>query len=171
MRTEAQRSKRVASYLTATLTVLMLIRCVIAWPDLPDPMASHFDGNGVPNGFQSRATFMSILFGTQAMLAFSFVVGPRLMRFIPPALISLPYASYWRRPQHIGEALDRYAAWSMWFLFGNFTMMFGIFELVLQSNLNLQPMNATLMWIVVGGYMVGALIGIVRLFAAFKPPA
>jgi hypothetical protein len=170
MLTEAQRSRTTATRLTAALALAMAVRAVIAWPDLPEPMASHFDGNGYPNGFQSRATFMSFIFGIQALLAVSFMLPPRLMRFIPPRLLSLPYRAYWMKPENIGEALDRYASWSVWFGFTSAALMLGVFELALQANLAREPLNSSLMWLLVGGYLLGTLLAIVRLVVILKPP-
>lgn len=171
MLTEAQRSRTIATWLTAALTLAMAVRAVIAWPDLPEPMASHFDGNGYPNGFQSRAAFMTIIFGVQALLAVSFMLPPRLMRLIPPRLLSLPYRGYWMKPENIGEALDRYASWSVWFGCTSAALMLGVFELALQANLALQPLNSSLMWLLVGGYLLGTLVAIVRLVVILKPPS
>lgn len=170
MTTDTQKSQRNAAYVMIGLTLIMAVRCMLVWSALPDPMASHFDNNGVPNAFQSRATFMSIMFGVLALLVFSFVVAPRLMRFIPPKLLNLPYRSYWIKRENVGEALDRYATWSMWFGCGTFVLMLCVFELALQANLKLQPMNPTLMWTLLGAYLVGTLVAIARLYAVFKPP-
>lgn len=167
---DTQRSLRTATLLMVGIGVLMTVRCVMVWPHLPVTMASHFDGRGVPNGYQSRAVFMSIIFGVQVLLGVSFGVMPRLMHLIPPRMINLPHRDYWMTPERIGEALDRYAAWSTWFGVATFGLIFGIFELAIDANLTHEPMNPLLTWILIGGYLFGTLAGIARLYWVLMPP-
>ncbi len=152
---------------------LMLVRYAMVWPQLPDTVASHFDGRGMPNGFQSRAVFMSIMVGVQALLGFAFGVVPRLLHLLPPRMINLPHRDYWLAPAHperTTQALDRYVTWSMWFGCGSFGLMLGIFELAVRANLTREPMSPTLTWLLIGGYLLGTLIAIVRLHIMLKPP-
>lgn len=168
--TDNRRSQRIATSVMIALGMLMLVRCVVVWPQLPATVASHFDGEGVPNGFQSRAMFMAIMIGVQGLLGFAFGVLPRLLRHVPPRMVNLPYRDYWLVPERIEQALDRYITWSMWFGCATFGLMLGIFELAVRANLTHEPMSPLLTWLLIGGYLLGTLIAIIRLYVVFKPP-
>lgn len=171
--TNSPHSQRIASTVMVALSVLMLVRCVVAWSQLPETVASHFDGAGVPNGFQSRAMFMAIMISVQALLGFAFGVVPRLLRHMPLRMINLPHRDYWLAPEHperVRQALDRYVTWSMWFGCATFGLMLGIFELAVRANLTHQPMSPLLTWLLIGGYLLGTVIAIIRLHIMLKPP-
>lgn len=40
--------------LTSIVTLLPILIGLILWNQLPDPMVTHWDGNGVPNGYSSK---------------------------------------------------------------------------------------------------------------------
>jgi uncharacterized membrane protein len=42
------------------ILVLSVLECVAAYPELPDPMASNFGGDGSPGGWSSKRSFMII---------------------------------------------------------------------------------------------------------------
>ena len=137
---------------------------------LPEPVASHYDARGVPNGFQSRGAFVAIVLGAQLLVVAVFALAPALLHRIPPRWVNLPHREYWLRPGRIEEALDRYARWSLWFGCATAVLLLGIFELAIQANLRQQPMDPTLTWALLGGYLLATGIAIVRLYAAFRPP-
>jgi uncharacterized membrane protein len=170
---DTRRSQQIATFVMVALGLFMLGRCVVVWPQLPETVASHFDGRGVPNGFQSRAAFVSIIVGVQALLGFVFGVLPRILRHVSPKLINLPHRDYWLVPEHPErrkQALDRYITWSLWFGCFTFVLMIGIFELAIAANLTRTPMNPLLTWLLIGGYLLGTVLAIIRLHVLLKPP-
>lgn len=170
-RTELQDSRSRALWLMGALSVLMVVRAMIVWPELPPIMASHFDARGVPNGFQTRAAFMGIIFGVQAVMIVSFGVVAALMHRIPPRLINMPHRDYWLADDRVHEAIAILSTWTAWFGTGTFALTFGVFELALQANLTRTALDSTLMWLLLGGYFVGVGVAIVRLHASLKPPS
>lgn len=167
---DTKASQRLAAIVMIALGMFLLVRCAMVWPQLPPVVASHFDGRGVPNGFQSRGAFMSIIVGVQALLSFVFGVMPRLLRNIPPKMINIPHREYWLQPGRIEQALDRYSTWSTWFGCSTCVLMIGVFELAVRANLTGQPMSPTLTWLLIGGYLIGTVVAIIRLHIMLKPP-
>lgn len=47
-----------------------------AWPLLPDPVATHFDGGGAPNGWSSKAAFAGLSLAILALLNLVYVALP-----------------------------------------------------------------------------------------------
>lgn len=46
--------------IAAGLLALTALECVHVYPELPDPMASNFGGDGAPGGWSSKRSFMII---------------------------------------------------------------------------------------------------------------
>lgn len=168
--TELQDSRRRALWWMGALSLAMVVRAVLVWPDLPPVMASHFDAQGNPNGFQTRGAFLSILFGVQAVMLVAFGAVAALMHRIPPSLINMPHRDYWLSGDRIQEAIERTSTWTAWFGCGTVALILGVFELAVQANLTHTPLNPTLMWLLLGGFLVGVCIGVVRLHASLRPP-
>jgi uncharacterized membrane protein len=62
---------------------------------LPDVIASHFDGNGVPNGFMPRTAFVGFYAGILAFVMVVFGGIGWLSKAIPTKLINVPNRDYW----------------------------------------------------------------------------
>lgn len=163
-------SRRLPALLLAGLALATAVRCAQIWPQLPPVVASHFDARGVPNGFQSRAAFVAIVLGAQLLVVFVFALTPALLHRIPPRWLNLPHKDAWLASGRLGEAIERYATWSLWFGCATAALLLGIFELAFRANLTGQPMDATLTWSLLAGYGVLTLAAIVRLYGALRPP-
>jgi uncharacterized membrane protein len=106
--------------LTATilfvLCAALLLRVALTDQQmLPDRMASHFDANGVPNGWSSKSSFtwntLALGMGIPA-----FVIGIMYsIRFAPPKFLNVPNPTYWREPQNFRKACDCLFTSSLWF--------------------------------------------------------
>lgn len=105
--------------LAITLLVLsaaLLVGVAIAdSQQLPERMASHFDGNGTPNGWMSRSSFalsmVAIGLGIPA-----FVIGITYsIRLLPAKFLNVPNPTYWRDPKNHRRACDFLFTSSLWF--------------------------------------------------------
>ena len=57
-----------------------------AWPQLPELVATHFDGAGVPNGWSSKASFTGLSLAILALLNLVYVVLPHWIARTNPDL-------------------------------------------------------------------------------------
>lgn len=103
---------------TITLIVCGVLLIGIALADhqqLPEKIASHFNGKGVPNGWASRSSF------TLSMIAIglgvpAFTIGIMYsIRFFPAKFLNVPNPTYWRDPENYRKACDFLFKSSLWF--------------------------------------------------------
>jgi hypothetical protein len=104
----------------AVLLVAVLYQCFLgcwAWSasQLPDHVATHFNGSGEPNGWMSRPA------NQRFMLVFGFafplfvVLLCYLARFLSSGLVNLPRRDYWLAPERRKGTSDYLVRHSLWF--------------------------------------------------------
>jgi uncharacterized membrane protein len=117
------------------------------YSQLPDVVASHFNGHGAANGWQAKSAFLGVFVGVSVLAA---VVGfgiPRLIAVLPAALINLPNKRYWLAPEHIAETTEFLNSYFAWFGCALFLIMILTFDYALQFNLHPEnPPDPARMW-------------------------
>jgi uncharacterized membrane protein len=142
------------------------------YPQLPDVVASHFNGHGVANGWQTKSAFFGLLVGVSVLAA---VVGfgiPRIISAMPPELINLPNKRYWLAPERRAETMDFLNSYFVWFGCALFAVILLTINFAIQANLHpdRRP-DATPMWFVLAGFLTFAILGTLRMFKRFGPPS
>ena len=79
------------------LIALALLQAVFYYPQLPDTIATHFAGNGEPNGWSSKSTFFLLMIGIMVFIGIS--LGPSVLWLWQPGLVNLPNRDYWLAPE------------------------------------------------------------------------
>jgi len=139
------------------------------YAQLPDVVASHFSGRGVPNGWQAKSAFFGVFVGVTVLAA---VVGfgiPRIVATLPPQLINLPNRRYWLAPEHLAETLKFLNTYFAWFGCAVLLIMILTFDYAIQSNLH--PDNrpdVSRMWYILVGFLAFVVVWIVRMFTRFS---
>jgi uncharacterized membrane protein len=141
------------------------------YPQLPDVVASHFNGHGVANGWQTKSAFFGLLVGVSVLAA---VVGfgiPRIISAMPPELINLPNKRYWLAPERRAETMDFLNSYFVWFGCALFAVILLTINFAIQANLHpdRRP-DATPMWFVLARFLTFAILGTIRMFKRFGPP-
>jgi uncharacterized membrane protein len=165
------RGTRLPKLVFAVLAIGAAIYFSSCYAQLPDVMASHFDARGVPNGWQTKSAFFSVLIGVSVLAA---VVGfgiPRLITLLPPEYINLPNKRYWLAPERRAETMDFLNGYFAWFGCALFAVILLTINFALQANLHPERRpDATPMWYVLAGFLAFALLGTVRIFKRLGPP-
>jgi uncharacterized membrane protein len=166
------RDARLPKLLFVVLAASAGIYFASYYAQLPDVVASHFNGRGVPNGWQSKPAFFGLF---AAMTVLAAVVGfgiPRIIATVPPQLINLPNKRYWLAPEQLAETMKFLGAHFAWFGCAVFLVMILTFDYAIQSNLH--PDNrpdAFRIWFILAGFFVFMIVWMVQMFTRFgRPP-
>jgi hypothetical protein len=134
-------------------------------------MASHFDGAGNPNGWQSRSAFFGLSLGVVLVLTCCFRVLPSLLHRFPDGLVNIPNKDVWlspaRRKGTFALLKDRMV------LFGNATLLFlmAVMQLVVQANLDpALRISAGVVWVLLAVYLFFAIAWTAGLLLRFRKP-
>src|SRR5229473_5914032 len=139
------------------------------YSQLPDVVASHFNGRGAANGWQTKSAFFTVFVGVSALAT---VIGfgiPRIISVVPPHLINLPNKQYWLSPERLAETqafLNNYFAW---FGCAVFLVIIVTFDYAIQSNLHPQNRpDPSHMWYLLAGFLVFVIVSTARIFLRFR---
>jgi uncharacterized membrane protein len=142
--------KRYLSWIVLLLAAVVFAGTHLSWmQSLPERVATHFDASGKVNGWMSRSThnaFM-LLFGLGLP---SFIMALMwVMRFLPPNLMNVPNAAYWRSPEHYPTAMKFMQEWSRWFAACELLWITLLNHQIVAANLTKPPHLATapMLWL------------------------
>lgn len=142
------------------------------YSQLPAVLASHFNGRGVANGWQTKPVFFTVFAGVGALAAVIGFIIPRMIAALPPQQINLPNKAYWLAPDHLAETMEFLQSYIAWFSCAVFMVIILTFDYAIQSNLH--PNNrsdTTRMWYILAGFLLFTTLWIVRIFKRFgRPP-
>jgi uncharacterized membrane protein len=126
---------RLPTLLFCFLLLLGILQCVHVYPQLPNVMASHFTGRGVPNGFQPKSAFFCLIGVIVALCAIPAFLVPRRLPKLPPEKINLPYKSYWLAPERREDTFRFFRAQMAWWGCGLLFLLLYTMFLAVNANL------------------------------------
>ena len=159
---------RLPKLVFAVLAVGAAIYFSTYYAQMPDVVASHFNGRGVANGWQTKPAFFMVFVGVSVLAALIGFGIPRIISAMPPQLINLPNKRYWLAPDRLAETrafLNNYFAW---FGCAVFLVIILTFDYAIQSNLH--PDNRpdiSRMWYILVGFLAFVAVWIVCLLTRF----
>lgn len=87
-----------------------------AWSgtQLPDRLATHFNGSGEPNGWMSRSASQTFMLVFGFLFPLFIILVCSATRFLPVSLINIPNRQYWLAPERRIEASNYLFRQSLW---------------------------------------------------------
>lgn len=149
-------SSRIVPLSLSTLCVaLASLRLWLAYPALPEIMASHFGVSGEPDAYQSKSMFALTSSALNLGLLALFVAMPWCMRKLPNA--TLKRAMRGQSPEQAQQTLQRALPFMDWLGVATLALLAAVFELVLRANLHgeaLEPRPALILVGLFGAFVL-----------------
>jgi uncharacterized membrane protein len=141
------------------------------YPLVPERMASHFDGSGRPDGFQSRDAFFAL---SASMLILTLVLFGglgALFRRIPSKWFNLPNRDYWLAPERREKTIEVISSRMEWFGAASLALYLFVVQMVVETNRTSAPaLDSGSMFIVLGLYLLFTGVWIARFILHFRRP-
>ena len=160
--------KQTAEMAFATVLAAWGVFILVYYPQTPEHLASHFNGQGVPNGWSSKSSFYGLTFGIMAMMVVTFLWLPRQRWFFNHKTRNLPNRDYWFVPERAEKTSDYLKAQWIWLGVASIALHTVVMYLAVDANLNPPPRLSTMAgWFIVG-YFVYVAVWLVQLFSRFR---
>jgi len=146
---------RLPTFLFCFLLLLGILQCVHLYPQLPDVMASHFTGRGLPNNWQPKPAFFLLFAVVTAVCAIPAFLVPRRLPKLPPDKINLPNKSYWLAPSRREDTFRFFRVQMAWWGCGLLALL--LYTMVLAMNANLPGVgyfNWQGMWFALAAFLL-----------------
>ncbi len=148
-----------------------IVQILYYYPLLPERMASHFDGSGRPNGFQSRDAFFALSAGMLVMTVVLFGGLGSLFRRIPSKWFNLPNRDYWLAPERREETIESMSSQLEWLGAASLALYIFVIQRVADTNRTAEPrLDSGSMFLVLGLCLAFTTIWIVRFLLRFRKP-
>ena len=162
---------RLPKLIFVLLALYAAVHFSAVYPLLPSVVASHFDGRGLPNGWQTKQAFFSVFVGLTVLCVLIGFGLASIIGAIPIQLINLPNKRYWLAPEHRDETLEWLKAYFGWFACGIYVVMIVAFDYAAQSNLHPDhPPGVARLWYTLGAFLMFVIVWLIRIFAKFPRP-
>lgn len=147
-----------AALVALALSHLALITGLfLTYNQLPEPVASHFNAAGVPDGWMSRSNHVwaigGVAIGVTALLLGVFYCP----RFFPPSAVNLPRRDYWLAAERREETFGLLFGAGVWLAALGTLFMLGLHLLVVAANASQPARLSSGVWLL-GGSLV-AIVG------------
>jgi uncharacterized membrane protein len=149
------------------LIAVMVVQAVWYYQQLPETVASHFDGAGHADGWSSKMAFFLIMLGTAAAMALLFLALPKSFGKIPAQFISLPNRDYWLSDEKRGETIRHIEGEMGWFGVATMVLLIVIQQLTINANLGPEPALSSTPWWILGGYLLFTTVWTIRFVVYF----
>lgn len=148
-----------------------LVLTLVSLLMLPDQVAIHFRGGGVPDAWASKWANALIFVVIQIPMFALCMSAGRLTLNLPARWVSLPNKDYWLKPENRAELEARFSALMEEFGFVLFVFLFITGLLTLDANLS-EPvrLNEPMFLGFFAGFMLYVLYWLVKMFRRLKVP-
>ncbi len=147
---------------------VFLAQIVYYYPNLPETVASHFNGLGEPDGWMSRQNCVIFEGVLLLIIIFEFTLLPLVIEKMPNSLLNLPNKNYWlsaeRREATFGTIRNNFE----WFSVALLSLFTAVNQLVFRANINRENLLSTEMWLIIGAFLAFTIIWLIKFIRRFR---
>ena len=159
---------RLPKLVFALLVLYAAVHFSYVYPQLPAVVASHFNGRGAANGWQTKQAFFTFFVGVSVLAVVVGFAIPKVIFAVPPELINLPNKEYWLAPERRTETAQFLSTHFAWFGCALYLVIVVVFDYAVQSNLHPEnPPDSARMFYILGGFLAFCVLSTIRLLAKF----
>jgi serine/threonine-protein kinase len=130
------------------LLVAAMLQMIYFWGQLPDTVASHFNGAGQADGWSSKTFFFGMMTGMMILMAAIFLYLPRMIHKIPVNFVSLPYRDYWLAENRRAATMRFISRQMAWFGVVTQLLLIATVQFTIETNLDTRrSLPAGFMWV------------------------
>lgn len=163
--------RRFAWMVLALALGIAAVTIVATSGELPVRVASHFDGQGMPDGWMTRGFYTAFMLALAVGLPLLMVASVAVAARLAPNRLNVPNRGYWSAPERRAEAIGKITASACWL--GAFVAIFilGLHFLLIEANAgSAQRLPNAAFYGLLGGFVAGLVVWIVALYAQFRRP-
>ena len=152
------------------LVALALLQVVYYYPQVPDTVASHFDGLGSANAWSSKNGFFGLYLALILLLVMVFIFAPRWSETRIRFGMKIPNRDYWLAPERLQQTKQFFRRQMI--IMGVVHLLLAIYtiQLAILANLNQQPrLHPSIAW-ALGLYFLFLIAWLIHFFIHFRKP-
>jgi len=162
---------RLPKLIFALLVLYAALHFTSVYPQLPSVVASHFNGRGAANGWETKQAFFQVLIIVSVIMVVIGFAIPKLISFLPAQLINVPNKNYWLAPERAAETMAFFETTFAWFACALFLFNILVFDYAIQINLDPQhPPTSARFWYALTGFLVFTFAWTIRMLIKFLSP-
>ena len=152
------------------LVALVIIQIAYYYPQMPDIMASHFDGLGAPNDWSGKNFFFGLYLAIVLVLIAVFVFAPRWSVARTRFGMKIPNREFWLAPERVEQTREFLRRQMM--IMGVVHLALAVFaiQLAILANFDQQPrLHSSIGW-ALALYFVFLIAWLVHFYLHFRKP-
>ena len=151
------------------LIILFIGQLAYFYPQLPEKVASHFNGGGQPDNWSSRNSFVifTAIFGLFATCFSTLIM--LLIENAPVSLLNLPNKEYWLTGERRESSLRLIRQRFEWLSVGMLALINAVIYMTMQANIHKEPLSSNI-WFLIIGFFVFVVVWIISFVMRFRIP-
>ena len=152
------------------LVALAIAQILYYYPQMPDVVASHFDGLGAPNDWSSKNGFFGLYAGILIMLITVFIFMPGWSEKRTRFGMKIPNRDYWLAPERVEHTRAFFRQQMMIMGIVHLGLAIYAIQLAILANFAQQPrLHPSIGWVLIG-YFILLSAWLIHFFLHFRKP-
>jgi uncharacterized membrane protein len=160
---------RLPKLIFVLLAAVGLLYFSFLYPQLPDPMASHFNASGTATAWMPKSGFFILIAVVTLAASVPVFLVPRSLAKLSNDKINLPNKEYWLAPERRAETMQYLGIQMGWFGCALLTLLLSGLYIAVAANFRPDHhFDSGSFYIVLGAFLTLILIWLVRLLSHFS---